>query len=235
MAPLSLIFLVIWVPVLAIMQMQNIQAPVKYVRQNNGLRLTDQYGNDFGTIILNCFDMPFILSAFMVRRQVEVNEEALLRKDSFVCDFDYGLLNRSATIANATISFINVDSNFVDEKLLHVNETGEQIVFAMPFSGWYTFDVWLLPTIYVGWEEIPPPNLNFYVYESPQSYAQAKSAYAEAIASILGSVIGSIIGAVGIVLTIMDQHETPEATGKRTLRTSVPRKRLPQKETTKRK
>jgi hypothetical protein len=198
------------------LQLQNIQAPVKYVRQDNRLLLIDQYGKNFGTIILNCFDMPFFLSAFMMYRQVEVHEEALLRKDSFVCDFDYRLLNRTSTIANATIWFINADSNFVDEEVLHVNKTGEQIVFPMPYSGWYAFEVWLLPTIYVGWEEFVYRNFEFYVYDSPQSYAQAKSAYAEAIASILGSLIGSIIGIVGIVLTVMDRHETPEIAGKLT-------------------
>jgi hypothetical protein len=220
-APLSLIFLIIWIPVFAIVQMQNIQAPVKYVRQDNELGLIDQYGTNFGRIVMNCFDTPFLLSAFMLYRQAEVNEEALLRKDMFVCDFNYRLLNRTATIANATIEFIYVDSNFDYEKLLHVNETEEQILFPMPFSGWYTFEIWLEPTIHVGWEQFVFKDLNFYVYESPQSYAQAKSAYAEAIASILGSVIGSIIGAVGIVLTMMDRHETPEATGKLPLKGSV--------------
>lgn len=156
---------------------------------------------------MNCFDLPTFLSAFMCR-QVEVHEDVLLRKDSFVCNFDYGLLNRTATIANATICFMNVDSNFVLEQLLHVNETGEQIIFPMPFSGWYTFEVWLLPTIYVGWEEVVFPHLTFYVYESPQSYAQAQSAYSEALASVLGSIVGSIIGALGIVLAGMEPYGT---------------------------
>jgi hypothetical protein len=102
-----------------------------------------------------------------------------------------------------------VDSDYVAERLLHVNETGEQIIFQMPYSGWYSFEVWLLPTIYVGWEEIPFPKLNFYVYTSPQAYAQAQSAYNEAIASVLGSLVGSIIGALGIILTAMEPHEEP--------------------------
>jgi hypothetical protein len=147
----------------------------------------------------------------MLYRQAEAQFQVLLRKDSLVCDFKYGLLNRTATITNATIWFINVDSDFVVNRTLHVNETGEQIIFPMPYSGWYSFEVWLLPTIYIGWEEILFRDLNFYVYTSPQAYAQAQSTYNEAMASVLGSVVGSIIGVLGIVLTIIEQKSPQES------------------------
>ncbi|MGA3405021.1 MAG: hypothetical protein ABSD49_04745 [Candidatus Bathyarchaeia archaeon] len=64
--PLFLLFLVIWVPVFAVVQIQNIEPPITYVRQDYSLPLIDQYGANFGTLIMNCFDLPLFLSAFMM-------------------------------------------------------------------------------------------------------------------------------------------------------------------------
>jgi hypothetical protein len=180
------------------LQLINIDNPPEYVRQDYYMTLS----NNVGTIRVNCFDFPAAMfSAYFLHRIVESQGKILLKKDLLVCDFDYSHLNRTTAVANATIWFMNPDANDLTEKTLNLNSTGEQIVFPMAQSGNYMFDVWILRSIYEGWEENFFPNIKFYVYDSTVTYFAAQKTYRLALLtdglSVFGIISGVFLAAMG--------------------------------------
>jgi hypothetical protein len=181
------------------LQLVNIQKPPEYVRQDHLMTL----GSNVGTIKVNCFDFPgAFLSAYFAYRIVETQGRILLKKDLLVCDFDYSLLNKTTVVANSTIWFMNPDASDLTEKELHLNQTGEQIVFPMVQPGNYMFDIWIVrSSSTVGWEENFFPNIKFYVYESPDAYFSAMNTYRFSLLttglSFFGTVAGLMLAVVG--------------------------------------
>jgi hypothetical protein len=180
--------------------MTNIDAPPEYTRQDYYMTLK----NNVGTIKANCFDFPAVMfSAYFVHRIAESQGKILLKKDLFVCDFDYSLLNRTMAVENATIWFMNPDANDLTEKTLNLNSTGEQIVFPMVQSGNYMFDVWIVRSDHTGPEENPFLDTKFYVYDSTATYFAAWKTYRLAMLTNISSLIGII---AGLFLVLVDDR-----------------------------
>ena len=182
------------------LQLTKIQKPPEYVRQDELLTLA----SDVGTIKVNCFDFPGVfLSAYFVHRLVQTHEKILLKRDLFVCDFDYSRLNRTTVVANSTIWFMNPDAGDLTEEIMHLNMTGEQIVFPMVQPGNYMFEIWILRSHSdLGWEENFFSDLKFYVYESPDAYFSAIQTYQftllTSLLSFLGTVTALVLAVVGV-------------------------------------
>ena len=180
---------------LAYLLTTNVERPSEYVRRDYYLSLK----NNLGTVKVNCFGFPAVMfSAYFVNRIAETGGKILLKKDLLVCDFDYSQLNVTVvrTVTNSTIWFQNPDAGDLTERVLHLNQTGEQIVFPMTQAGDYNFDIWIsLPL--TGLEENYFPNgPTFHVYPSTSAYSTAVRNYQVSILTALFSLLGIVEGVI---------------------------------------
>jgi hypothetical protein len=202
---LGIFLVLVFISTLFSLQLINVDKPAEYTRQDYYMTLK----NNVGTIKANCFDFPAVMfSAYFVHRIAESQGKILLKKDLFVCDFDYSLLNRTVAVENATIWFMNPDANDLAEKALNFNSAGEQIVFPMAQSGNYIFDVWILSSDHTGWEENFFPNTKFYVYDSTATHFAAWKTYRLTILTNISSLIGVVAGL--FLVSVDDRHRDKE-------------------------
>lgn len=187
---------------LAYLLVTNVEKPSEYVRRDYYVSLK----SNVGTVKVNCFGFPAVMfSAYFLNRIAETGGRILLKKDLLVCDFDYSQLNSTVvrTVVNSTIWFQNPDAGDLTQRVLHLNQTREQILFPMTQAGDYNFDIWILfPS--TGWEENYFSNdPTFHVYQSTTAYSAAVRTYQVSILTALFSFLGII---EGVVLFIVESR-----------------------------
>jgi len=187
--------------VLSSLSFTSIEKPAEYVRQDHFLVLKD----NLGVIKVNCFQAPAAPSSYFIGRIMESQGKILLKKNLLVCDFDYSQLSSAVvrTVVNSTIWFQNPDAGDVAEKILHLNQTGEQIIFSMREAGDYTFDIWiLLPSMGLRENYFRVPN--FHVYDSNAAYFAADRNFRVSVSAICLGLVSSISG---VILSHVDNRQ----------------------------
>lgn len=203
---LGVILILVFSSSLSYLQFISIEKPPEYERRDYFLALS----NNVGILKVNCFAFPAFPSAFFLNRIKETQGKILLKKDLLVCDFNYSQLNRTTAVTNASIWFVNENSNDLTERELHFNLTGEQLVFPMTQPGHYIFDIWILQSPYTGWEEHLFSNIRFYVYESTDAYLSAVKAYNVSLMTSVLSLFGIVAGLALFALGNLQNDEQRE-------------------------